>query len=149
MKLQKLFLQACCFFTIVSLVSMDTTAQTRTQPTAKPPTVNRMTPELLWKLGRLGDAIVSSDGNQIAYTVRRIELAEDKGKSSLYVRKQGSGETKVLLENWSSIGSLQWSQREGDGRLFFEGAPVAESEDAETPSTQAWSIDSAAGRSEN
>ena len=33
-----------------------------------PPALKRMSPELLWQLGRLGDVAASSDGNLIAYT---------------------------------------------------------------------------------
>ena len=44
----------------------------------------KMTPELLWKLGRLGDATISPDGNHVAYSVRRYKLEENKGSSTLF-----------------------------------------------------------------
>jgi len=31
---------------------------------------NKLTPELLWKLGRVGDAVLSPDGKTVVYTVR-------------------------------------------------------------------------------
>ena len=39
-----------------------------------------LTPELLWELGRVGGAAVASDDSAIAYTVRRYDLGENKGK---------------------------------------------------------------------
>ena len=146
MKLQNLFLQACCILVVLSLVAAESNAQTATQ------TDKRMTPELLWKLGRLGDAVSSPDGKQVAYTVRRYELAEDKGTSSLNLLNLESGESKVLLDKWSSLGSLQWIEKGGKSRIFFEGLPPAKDEtedeqdakaddDADDkPTTQAWTI---------
>ena len=49
-------------------------------------TVTRMTPELLWKLGRVGDAALSDDGQLVAYTVKRYDLKENSGTTTLYVR---------------------------------------------------------------
>ena len=37
-----------------------------TEKNSAPAITDRMTPELLWKLGRLGDATVSADGNLVA-----------------------------------------------------------------------------------
>ena len=109
---------------------------------------NKMTPELLWKLGRLGEASISPDGTQIAYTVRRFELAEDKGHSILHVVNVSDKKDTKVLSRWASIGSLDWiSTKDGD-RLFFEGVPPSpdkpDEEDAaddEDPTNQAWSLD--------
>ena len=145
MKLQKWFLQMGLILSIVLLASMNISAHNESRSDKDQTASELMTPELLWKLGRLGDAAVSADGSQVAYSVRRYDLAEDKGASSLYLLNRRSGESQPLIENWSSLGSLQWSQVAGDERIFFEGAPAAKSDDEETPSTQAWSIDSRSG----
>ncbi len=68
----------------------------------------RMTPELLWKLGRLGNPTLSADGNHVAYIVRRYDLAENSGKSTVYLKDLKSGKRKALLTDWSSISGLQF-----------------------------------------
>ena len=80
-----------------------------------------MSPELLWELGRLGEAAVSPDGSHVAYTVRRYVLADNKGKSSLFLMKLDDGSAKAMLESWSSVGSIQWIGEGADAKLFFEG----------------------------
>jgi dipeptidyl aminopeptidase/acylaminoacyl peptidase len=83
----------------------------------------RMTPELLWKLGRLGSVAVSPDGSTVAYVVRRFNLAENTGHSAIYLRDLNTGKTDTLLENWKAIGALYWVKN-GD-RLWFDGTPPA------------------------
>ena len=95
---------------------------------AKPET--RMNPELLWKLGRLGGGAVSSDGQLVAYTVRRYTLSENKGHSTLFVKNVSSGATQSLLKDWPSIGEVQWGKTKFGERLFIQGRP--DSEDATT-----------------
>jgi len=97
----------------------------------------RMTPELLWKLGRLGEAVPSPDGTQIAFTVRRYELAEDKGSSNLFIMNVADDTKVVALEKWPSIGSIDWIDNESGSHLFFEGI----NPDDAVSSNQAWSMD--------
>lgn len=136
MKLQNTFLQAVSFFAVVWMA----TAVGFSQDSQK----QRMTPELLWKLGRLGEAVTSPDGNQVAYTVRRYELAEDKGHSDLFLINLADGKQTHVLKQWSSIGSLHWLATKNGPRIFFEGtlAPPADANpDDESPSNQAWSLE--------
>lgn len=103
----------------------------------------RMSPELLWKLGRLGGAVMSPDGSQIAYTVRRYALSENKGMSTLFVKNIATGTETELLPNWPSISSLDWLQTGGGPILFFEGTqPKGENEENDNAvgGNQAWSI---------
>ncbi len=81
----------------------------------------RMSPELLWKLGRLGESSVSPDGKQVAYTVRHYELAKNKGLSSLHVVDLKSGQDTVVLKDWPSLNSIQWITTSVGPRLFFIG----------------------------
>ncbi len=93
----------------------------------------RMTPELLWKLGRIGDVAVSPDGTAIAYTVTHYDLEANGGKADLYLQsvpalpnaarlqemKRSIGfETallksspKVLLQGIKGLSSVGWIQR--------------------------------------
>ena len=69
----------------------------------------RMTPELLWKLGRVENVAMSQDGKLIAYTVKRYELKENSGKSTLYVKDISSGSLRSLIADWKSIGDVQFA----------------------------------------
>ncbi len=97
---------------------------------------NRLTPELLWKLGRLGGTAISNDGASVAYTVRRYDLTENKGTTSLYIHRLGEEQATQWLENWPSIGELQFAKSPFGERLFFVGNQG--SSDEET--SQAWSL---------
>lgn len=100
-----------------------------------------MTPELLWKLGRLGDAAISPDGKQVAYSVRRFDLAENEGATNLYVTNVGDGKTSLISKDWKSLASLDWIKLEDGDRIFFEGTPQPETEESDEPKNQAWSIE--------
>ncbi|HHJ51295.1 MAG TPA: peptidase S9, partial [Phaeodactylibacter sp.] len=49
------------------------------------PQKGRLTPELLWELGRVSLQDVSPDGRLLLYSVKYYDLAEDKGQSDLYL----------------------------------------------------------------
>ena len=46
----------------------------------------RLTPELLWKLGRVGEVAISPDGKQVAYIVTNYDLGENSGTSDLIIQ---------------------------------------------------------------
>ena len=107
--------------------------EVETQPTAgavveeKPAT--RMTPELLMKLGRVDGGVVSSDGKKIAYTVRRYQLEENKGYTSLHLLDLTDSQDRVLVNDWSSLDSVQWAKVGETESLYFVGTlPKAEEE---------------------
>ncbi len=140
MKLQKIILQAAWCLALASALGCIFATPAFAQDGQK----NRMTPELLWKLGRLGEAVTSPDGTQIAYTVRRYELEKDQGRSNLHVISMVDLKDTTTLKDWSSIGSLDWIATKDGERLFFEGTPAPAQdakEDDEKPSNQAWSLD--------
>ncbi len=128
----------------VLLIGLSVSGTVQAQASGK----NRMTPELLWKLGRLGEAVTSPDAKQIAYTVRRYELAEDQGSSSLHVMNVTDSKDTISLKDWGSIGSINWMSTKDGDRLFFEGTPAKPAdakEDDDGPSNQAYSLDVATG----
>lgn len=79
----------------------------------------RMTPELLWKLGRLAGGSISPDGQQVVYSVRRYDLAEDKGDSNLYAVAFAGGASRELTSEESSESDVAWVQTAAGPRLFF------------------------------
>jgi len=58
---------------------------------------NVMTPDLLWKLGRVSPEIVSPDGNLI-YSVRYYDMNANKGESNLYSIPVEGGPEKQLTK---------------------------------------------------
>lgn len=82
----------------------------------------RMTPELLWKLGRMGSPTLSSDGRHVAYSVRRYDLKANSGKSTIYLRELSSNRQRELLSNWRSVSDLQFGGSPFGERLYFTGS---------------------------
>ena len=88
-----------------------------------------MTPELLWKLGRLQGGVISPDGTQVAYAVRRYELEENKGTSSVQLVSMDRGERRVLADGLSSVSDLQWVLTTSGPRLYLITTPSGRDED--------------------
>ncbi|MBT9391927.1 S9 family peptidase [Hymenobacter sp. NST-14] len=75
------------------------------------------TPELLMKLGRLGEMQVSPDQKTVAYTVTRYSLADNKGQSDIWTVPAGGGPARQLTNTpATSENTLNWRP---DGRLTF------------------------------
>ena len=66
---------------------------------------NVMTPELLWKLGRITPLGLSNDGKNIVYQVNYPSVAENKSENKLYTIPINGGkptevkDTKTLLKD--------------------------------------------------
>jgi dipeptidyl aminopeptidase/acylaminoacyl peptidase len=52
---------------------------------------NRITPELLWKLGRISEPQLSPDGKSVIYNVRTYDVAANKGQGDIYIIASGGG----------------------------------------------------------
>ena len=107
----------------------------------------RMTPEKLWDLGRIGDAAVSPDGKYVAYLITRYDLAENSGAVDLMLQElprelTENAEKKVvgfdtplqtkrakaLLTGVKGLQSLAWLKHESGPKLvYIAPAPEAES----------------------
>jgi dipeptidyl aminopeptidase/acylaminoacyl peptidase len=101
----------------------------------------RMTPELLWKLGRLSGGELSPDGRQVAYSVRHYDLAKNTGTSALHVLSLDNPQDRVVLENIKSISSVQWVQQDDELRLFF----IAQFAEPADQKPQVWSVAAGGG----
>ncbi|MBR2073281.1 MAG: peptidase S9, partial [Alistipes sp.] len=69
----------------------------------------RFTPDVMWKMGRLGGAALSPDARTALYTITRYNMAENRGLTQIYVRDMASGEEKALTDNTSNNSDAQWS----------------------------------------
>ncbi len=70
---------------------------------------NRLTPEMLWKLGRVSDPQVSPDGNTVLYNVRVYDLAANRGNSDIYKVDIKTGLVKALTNDEVDETSAKWS----------------------------------------
>ncbi|MCB0739015.1 MAG: hypothetical protein KDC92_16015 [Bacteroidetes bacterium] len=68
---------------------------------------NKLTPELLWDLDRVGSPVVSPNGEWVAYTVTDYSIEKNKGLTNIYLKKADGGEAKNLTE---SIATSCWGQ---------------------------------------
>ena len=75
-----------CFILAMS-TSIQLNAQTATQ---------RLTPELLWKIGRVSLDCISPDGQFAVYGVQRYNVPKNKGTRVLYVVNIKTGDTRAL-----------------------------------------------------
>jgi dipeptidyl aminopeptidase/acylaminoacyl peptidase len=75
------------------------------------------TPEILWKMARLGESQLSPDGQLLAYSVTRYSMETNKGVTQLYVRDMQRNEVRLLTDADSNNSTPTWS---ADGkRIYF------------------------------
>ncbi len=98
----------------------------------------RLTPEKLWDLGRIGDAAVSPDGKQLAFLVTRYDLEKNEGTTSLMLQPLPAGEIRTagrksvafdtplaaptpraLLKDIKGLGSLGWLNHSTAPKLVY------------------------------
>lgn len=87
-----------------------------------------MTPEIMWKFGRVGNSALSPCGKLLAYTATFYNLQENKGVTNLYVVSTEGGEPRKLTDELGSESNPQWitcsktlrflSTRGGDSQIW-------------------------------
>jgi dipeptidyl aminopeptidase/acylaminoacyl peptidase len=92
----------------------------------------KLTPEILWKFGRVAEAQVSPDGKTIVYTVTRADVKTNKKLTSIYSIPVEGGSPKNLTEDFPSCYNPRFS---ADGKRI--GFLSAQSE-----KSQIWEMDS-------
>ena len=65
-----------------------------------------MTPEIMWKFGRLGTFTLSPDGLTVLYTVTEIDLQSETRRSDIYKLSTAGGDPVKLTSNGGT--SPQW-----------------------------------------
>ena len=80
---------------------------------------NKMTPELLWQLGRVSLNDVSPDGNTVVYSVRHYDIGANSGSSDLYaISTDGS-------DNGNAHQLTNMEGSEGDAKYLPDGSKIA------------------------
>lgn len=72
-----------------------------------------LTPEILWKFGRIASQSLSPDGSTLAYAVTRFSMEANRGASSVFVIPTQGGEPTELTSYDTNSHSPKWSP---DGR---------------------------------
>lgn len=86
---------------------------------------NTLTPEILWKLGRVGSPVVSPDGSQVVYGVTYFNLEENTGNRNLYIISADGGEPVQITDFEGSEFNAVW-RPDGKKIAFLatvDGAP--------------------------
>lgn len=68
----------------------------------------KLTPELLWKLGRVSDPKISVDGKTVLYNVRTYDVAENKGQSDIYSISTISGDAINITKSKDDESAARW-----------------------------------------
>ena len=78
---------------------------------------DRMTPEALWAMGRIGGCAASPDGKKIAYQVGYYSVKENKGHQMLFVMDADGKNKRQLTQTAKSETDVAWI--EGGKKLAF------------------------------
>ena len=69
---------------------------------------DRMTPETLWAMGRIGAAEASPNGKQIVYQVGYYSVKENKGHQMLFIMDANGKNQKALTTDAKSESDAAW-----------------------------------------
>ncbi len=93
---------------------------------------DRLSPELLWKLGRVSSPHVSPDGKWMVYGVKYFDLKENSGNRDLYLMSTDGGDAKKITafsgpefnERWRPDGKkIGFLSTEGGSSQLWEMNP--------------------------
>ena len=98
--------------------------------TAEEKAEGKFTPEIMWKMSRIGQQVLSEDGSKLIYTVTQYNLAENRGITRLWLRDMATAEECAITDYNSTNTAPQWLS---DNRIAFMSN--------RTGSMQAWAMD--------
>lgn len=81
----------------------------------------KMTPELLWRLGRYSNGVLTPDGKDIIYTVTTYNLANNKGEPNLFTVPVEGGPSQQLTNEAGSKDILRFDQKTGRITYWYDG----------------------------
>ena len=87
-------------------VAKEAVAQINNQLTSEEKAGGVMTPEIMWKFGRLGTFALSPDGSYVLYTVTDIDLQSESRRTNIYKTTATGGNPVQLTSDGGS--SPQW-----------------------------------------
>jgi dipeptidyl aminopeptidase/acylaminoacyl peptidase len=84
----------------------ETATQFTNELTAEEKAGGKMTPEILWKFGRLGTIVLSPDGTSVLYTVTDIDVQSEARRTNIFKVAVSGGDAVQLTTGGGS--SPQW-----------------------------------------
>ena len=84
--------------------------------TAEEVAAARLTPEVMWKMSRIGGHALSPDGTTLLYTLTRYNVEENRGVTVIVSRDLATGEEKELTDTSSNSVSPMWG---ADGKSIW------------------------------
>lgn len=88
------------------VLQKETTLQINNQLTAEEKAGGVMTPELMWKFGRLGSFTLSPDGSTVLYDVTDVDLTSEGRRTNIFKISASGGNPVQLTSDGGS--SAQW-----------------------------------------
>lgn len=76
-----------------------------------------LTPEVMWKMGRVGGSTVSPDGKTVLYTVSYYSMKDDKSSTHIWSVPTEGGEAVQITDGAGKEASIQWSA--GGSRIYL------------------------------
>ena len=76
--------------------------------TAEEVAAARLTPEVMWKMSRIGGHALSPDGATLLYTLTRYNMEENRGVTVIVSRDLATGEERELTDTSSNSMSPMW-----------------------------------------
>ncbi|MCT4636826.1 MAG: S9 family peptidase [Bacteroidales bacterium] len=70
----------------------------------------RLTPEILWKFGRIGGGVLSPDGTKLLYTVTRYDANTNKSTSNVFITDVNSKQTTQLSTDDTKEFAATWTE---------------------------------------
>jgi dipeptidyl aminopeptidase/acylaminoacyl peptidase len=118
---------------LLSLMLAQSSCREKEAPTTTPPTFKNeltdaeksdgiMTPEILWKFGRLGSFTLSPDGSTVLYTVTKIDVQTEARRTDIFSIPAIGGEPVQITSSGGN--SPQWFNKGksvafiNDGKLY-------------------------------
>ena len=98
--------------------------------TAEEKEAGKFTPEVMWKMTRIGAQTLSEDGSKLIYTQTQYNMAENRGITLLWLRDMATGEERAMTDYNSTNTAPQWLSNE---RVAFMSN--------RSGSMQAWAMD--------
>ena len=76
--------------------------------TAEEKEAGKFTPEVMWKMSRIGAQTLSEDGSKLIYTQTQYNMAENRGITLLWLRDMVTGQERALTDYNSTNTAPQW-----------------------------------------
>ncbi len=76
-----------------------------------------LTPEVMWKMARLGSSSLNSAGDKLLYTLTEYNMEENRGVTAIYVEDVASKRVEQLTKHDSNSVSPVWSA--DDSKIYF------------------------------